>query len=120
MYMSRSSNRSAHTHRASATSSTRVTVASVKTRNGGLAKRTSSRSRSPAATPAGATILAPPAQMFTVVAANAASSPSPASRRVTPTGNSAITRRNALRSVCMAGQSNWCSSRGPGEPKMPP
>ena len=75
MYMSRSLNRSAHTHRESATSSTRVTVASVKTRNGGWANRTSSRRRSPAVTPVGATILAPPAQMLTVVAANAASSP---------------------------------------------
>ena len=68
--MSRSSKRSAHSTRPSAVESTRVTVASVNTRNGGWAKRTSIRRRSPAATSAGAIILAPPAQMFTVVPEN--------------------------------------------------
>ena len=71
--MSRSSNRSAHSTRPASADSTRVTVASVNTRNGGWAKRTSSRSRSPADTSAGAIILAPPAQMFTVVPENVGS-----------------------------------------------
>ena len=77
-----------------------------------MAKRTSMRSRSPAEICTGATILAPPAEMLTVVPENEPVALPSASRRVTPTGKSAITRRNARLSVCMGGQSNWCSSRG--------